>query len=99
MIKIGLPHSSASNVNSLATLKETVPLKPQGKKPIPYQRLTKEHESNRLWYHPATSLPKMLGLSDGYDLQSNDTFEPLVVDHSQPEKTKQSEQWFDFKKG
>ena len=42
----------------------------------------------------------MLGLSDGYDLQSNDTFEPLVVDHSQPEKTKQqSEQWFDFKKG
>ncbi|KAJ7328623.1 hypothetical protein OS493_023892 [Desmophyllum pertusum] len=54
----------------------------------------------KMWYHPTTALPKMIGTLHSYDLQTNDKYVPLSVDNSNPKTTKQqSDEWFNFRKG
>ena len=54
----------------------------------------------RIWYHPSSTLPKMIGMLDSCDLDTNNTYVPLSVDNSNSKTTKQgSHQWFSYRKG
>ena len=53
-----------------------------------------------IWYHPSSALPKMIGMLDSCDLDTNNTYVPLSVDNSHSKTTKQgSDQWFNYRKG
>ena len=51
-------------------------------------------------YHPATTLPKMIGMLDSFELHKSPNYVPLEADNSVPQRTKQqSDEWFKLRKG
>jgi len=63
--------------------------------------VTKPNESKPgMPYHPTTTLPKMIGMLDSFELHKRPNYVPLEADNSVPQKTKQqSDEWFKFRKG
>lgn len=56
--------------------------------------------AKKMWYHPGSTLPKIIGMLNDHDLYKNVNFVTLKTDESFPETTKQrSDKWLIYRKG
>lgn len=89
--------------NQLGHFRRDCPFKvtTQKSKPISFGSIKQTNApEKKVWYHPSSALPKMIGMLDSCDLDTNNTYVPLSVDNSNSKTTKQgSDQWFNYRKG